>query len=156
MKIIYAHEKLTNGYNIVFLAGPTPRSNEVKSWRPDFIKALEDENFDGTVLIPEAADGVWKNNYDEQIEWELEMIEKAELVAFWIPRSLPDMPAFTTNVEFGYCMGKSKNIIYGRPNDAIKISYLDYLNKRYNEFCYIQDNPFDNIKDMAKTIVNWF
>lgn len=156
MKIIYAHEPIVNLHKSVAILGPTPRSNEVKSWRPEFIQALKDQNFDGTVLVPEASDGVWKNNYDEQIEWELEMIEKAKLIAFWIPRSLPDMPAFTTNVEFGYCIGKGKYIIYGRPNDAVKMSYLDYINNRYNEFCFIQNKPYDNINDMTKAIIDWF
>lgn len=32
---------------------------------------------------------------------------------FWIPRSLPDIPAFAVNVEFGYWLHSGK-IIYGR------------------------------------------
>jgi hypothetical protein len=34
--------------------------------------------------------------------WEREGLIKASVIFFWIPRGLPDMPAFTTNVEFGY------------------------------------------------------
>lgn len=36
------------------------------------------------------------------------------------------MPAFTTNVEFGYWLHTGK-ILYGRPDDARKIKYLDWL-----------------------------
>ena len=38
------------------------------------------------------------------------------------------MPAFTTNVEFGYWIHTGK-ILYGRPDDAKKIKYLDWLYK---------------------------
>ena len=52
---------------------------------------------------------------------------------FWVPRVLPDMPAFTTNVEFGYWLHSGK-VIYGRPDDATKIKYLDWLYKEdYNK-----------------------
>ncbi|MDD4547329.1 MAG: hypothetical protein PHI05_01115 [Bacilli bacterium] len=41
------------------------------------------------------------------------------------------MPAFTTNVEFGYWLAKKpEKIIYGRPNNAKKIKYLDWLYKK--------------------------
>ncbi len=154
MKVIYAHEPLVDLYNSVMAAGPTPRTSEVKSWRPEFIKALEDLNFDGTVLIPEAADGIWKDNYIDQVVWELEAIEKAELVSFWVPRELPDMPAFTTNVEFGYCLGKEKYTIYGRPETAIKISYLDFLHNKYN--MNFQYYPHTTIDEMANGIMKFF
>lgn len=49
---------------------------------------------------------------------------------FWIPRSLPNMPAFTTNVEYGYWISKnSEKVIYGRPDDSEKNRYLDWLYK---------------------------
>ena len=38
------------------------------------------------------------------------------------------MPAFTTNVEFGYWIHTGK-VLYGRPDDAKKIKYLDWLYK---------------------------
>ena len=46
------------------------------------------------------------------------------------------MPAFTTNVEFGYWLHTNK-VIYGRPDNAEKIKYLDWLYKLdYNEVPY--------------------
>ena len=66
---------------------------------------------------------------------------------FWIPRSLPDMPAFTTNVEFGYWLHSNK-VIYGRPDDAVKIKYLDWLYELdYNE------RPFNNLDDLLEEAV---
>ena len=38
------------------------------------------------------------------------------------------MPAFTTNVEFGYWLHSGK-VIYGHPNNAKKVKYLDWLYK---------------------------
>ena len=37
----------------IFLAGPTPRSNDIKSWREEAIKILEQLEFEGIVYIPE-------------------------------------------------------------------------------------------------------
>ena len=79
--------------------------------------------------------------------WEREGLTKASIIVFWIPRSLPDMPAFTTNVEFGYWL-HSKKIIYGRPDDAVKIKYLDWLYELdYNE------RPFNNLDDLLEEAV---
>ena len=79
--------------------------------------------------------------------WEREGLTKASIIVFWIPRSLPDMPAFTTNVEFGYWL-HSKKIIYGRPDSAVKIKYLDWLYELdYNE------KPFNNLDDLLKSAV---
>ena len=36
------------------------------------------------------------------------------------------MPGFTTNVEFGYWLS-SKKVLYGRPDSACKVKYLDWL-----------------------------
>lgn len=63
---------------------------------------------------------------------------------FWIPRSLPDMFAFTTNVEFGYWLHSGK-VIYGRPDNAAKIKYLDWLYKEdYNKV------PINNLEELLK------
>ena len=42
----------------IFLAGHTPRLAHVPSWRPGALAILKDDlNFEGTVFVPEAADG---------------------------------------------------------------------------------------------------
>ena len=64
MKVIYAQEPLKKLYsNSIFLAGPTPRAEDVKSWRPEALKLFQDKQFKGTIFVPEARDGIWKNNY---------------------------------------------------------------------------------------------
>ena len=48
MNIAYARTPLPKS---IFLAGPTPRDAETKSWRPETIKLLT--GFDGTIFVPE-------------------------------------------------------------------------------------------------------
>ncbi len=80
--------------------------------------------------------------------WEREGLTNATVIVFWIPRQLPDMPAFTTNVEFGYWLHTNK-VLYGRPDNAEKIKYLDWLYKLdYNK------EPINNLEDLLKEAIN--
>lgn len=114
----------------IFLAGPTPRTPDVPSWRPEAIHLFQQHQFTGSLFIPESQSGTY-SSYLHQVEWELEHLEKADYILFWIPRNLKNMPAFTTNVEFGL-YAKSDKIIYARPDDAPKNKYLDVLYKKFN------------------------
>ncbi|HOP65970.1 MAG TPA: nucleoside 2-deoxyribosyltransferase domain-containing protein [Bacilli bacterium] len=111
----------------IFLAGPTPRDEETVSWRLEAIDYLKKQNFNGVVYIPEN-ELVRKKDYVDQAEWERKALSNASIILFWVPRELEKMPAFTTNVEFGYWLAKTpQKIIYGRPNNARKVKYLDWL-----------------------------
>jgi len=111
----------------IFLAGPTPRSEGVKSWRPNALEILSSLGFDGVVYVPEHKEKA-KYFYDDQVEWERAGLMNAQIIIFWVPREIETMPAFTTNVEFGYYLAKSPSkVVYGRPNDAPKNRYLDWL-----------------------------
>ena len=139
MKINYSDQEVIKGKKSIFLAGPTPRDENVTSWRNEACKKLEELGFDGVVYVPEYSTWKPKKDYIEQAMWERVALTEATVILFWIPRNLPDMPVFTTNVEFGYWLN-TKKVIYGRPNEAQKIKYLDWLYKLdYNE------NPFDDI-----------
>ncbi len=127
MKVNYSNQPPIKDHYSIFLAGPTPRKIDVPSWRPDALKVLEGIGFQGTVYVPEH-DPKLPPAYDylEQVEWEYTCLEGAGAICFWIPRKLPDMPAFTTNVEFGRYVGSGR-IFYGRPAWAEKKGYLDWL-----------------------------
>lgn len=142
MIINYSDQKVLKGQKSIFLAGPTPRSNEIKSWRPEACIFLEDNGFDGIVYVPEYSSWRPLENYLTQVEWERDALSNASVIVFWIPRELPDMPGFTTNVEFGYWIHTGK-IIYGRPNESKKNEYLDWLYE-------IDTNkkPIDNIEEL--------
>jgi hypothetical protein len=112
----------------IFLAGPTPRKPDVPSWRPTAIKILEESGFEGTVLVPERKDGYVKGCYDDQVEWEKYCLSKASVIVFWVPRNMENMPALTTNIEFGYWIAKTpERVVYGRPPEAPSTRYLDWL-----------------------------
>ena len=71
-------------------------------------------------------------------------LTNSTVIMFWIPRSLPDIPAFAVNVEFGYWLHSGK-VIYGRPDNAVKIKYLDWLYKMdYNKV------PINNLEELLK------
>lgn len=132
MKIIYAQQDLSQmSGKSIFLAGPTPRDPGVESWRPAAIAELKKQNFQGTVLVPEM-EGEWSSDfeYGNQIDWETRALNESTVVLFWVPRSLPDMPAFTTNIEFGMWLEKDpKKITLGWPKDAYKMNYIEYKAK---------------------------
>ena len=102
MRINYPDEKIVDSDKSIFLAGPTPGGENAKSWRVDTCKKLEELWFGGVVYVPEYSTWKSKEDYVDQAMWEREGLIKASVIFFWIPRGLPDMPAFTTNVEFGY------------------------------------------------------
>lgn len=126
MIINYSDQEVIKGKKSIFLAGPTPRKANAISWRTDACKYLEKKNFDGVVYVPEYSTWKPKEDYVDQAMWEREALINATVILFWVPRKLPDMSAFTTNVEFGYWLHSGK-VVYGRPNDASKIKYLDWL-----------------------------
>lgn len=118
--------------NTIFLAGGTSRTDASNSWRKDAIKYLEEYGFDGNVVIPEPENGFLdKDTFSkaEQVIWERELLAQANIILFWIPRDLQNLPCFTTNIEFGEWI-RSGKVVYGRPPEAEKMDYLDYV---YNE-----------------------
>lgn len=128
MVINYSDQEVIKGKKSIFLAGPTPRGENVSSWRTDACKFLEKIGFDGVVYVPEYSTWKPKEDYVDQAMWERDALTNATVIAFWIPRELPDMPLFTTNVEFGYWLHSGK-VVYGRPNNAPKTKYFDWLYK---------------------------
>ena len=151
MRVNFSDEVVLKGKKSIFLAGPTPREEKVASWRVDAVKKLEELGFDGVVFVPEYSTWVPKTNYVDQANWEREALTEATIILFWIPRSLPDMPGFSTNVEFGYWL-HSKKVIYGRPDGAPKTKYLDWLYKTdYNEEPF---NDLDKLLEYAVEIIN--
>ena len=143
----YSDEIVIKGKKSIFLAGPTPRDENTVSWRIDVCDRLEKLGFDGVVYNPEYSSWKPKSSYIDQAEWEREALTEATVILFWIPRDLKDMPAFTTNVEFGYWLHTGK-IIYGRPDNSVKNKYLDWLYKLdYNK------EPFNDLDKLLKEAI---
>jgi len=130
MKIVYANQELPESWSkSIFLAGPTPRSADVKSWRGEAVKELEALGYDGVVFIPEDEHNKWQHSYVEQVEWEERCLNASDCIVFWIPRDLETMPGFTTNIELGVWLDSGKAVV-GFPERAPKTRYIEhYTNK---------------------------
>lgn len=126
VQIIYAGEYDAPLYPSVFLAGPTPRSSNVKSWRPDAVLFFECLNLDITLFIPETRDGGFVKTYADQIEWEEHWLSDSDCIMFWVPRDMDGgMPALTTNIEWGRWHTSGK-VVFGAPERADKVRYMRY------------------------------
>src|SRR5512133_207273 len=124
MQIVYTGETAPEEFaKSIFLAGPSPRDKEQHSWREDALKILDELGYNGVVFVPLPRNGVWPENYDAQVDWEYNHLNMADIVAFWVPRDLVKMPAFTTNVEFGMFYDSGKAIL-GHPDGAPGMRYL--------------------------------
>ena len=150
MRIIYSDQKIPKrlGIKSMFLLGPTPRDLVTPSWRIEALEILKKLKYDGTVLVPERRVRKANISYDDQVEWEDEAMNRALYNVFWIPRNLTTMPAFTTNVEFGR-LYKYSNTLYGRPADAPKNRYLDWLYAKYHPYHPIYNNLTKLLKKAA-------
>jgi hypothetical protein len=129
MRVVYARQQCpAEPGPSLFLAGPTPRSRDVASWRPTALSLLREASFAGTVFVPEDSEegGLPATYADEQVHWEWTCLERAARIVFWVPRDLKTLPGFTTNVEFGlYC--RSGKALLGFPRGAPKMRYLQLL-----------------------------
>jgi hypothetical protein len=152
MNIVYAGEELPKSFKkSIFLAGPTPRSEEIKSWRLDAVKILEKLGYDGVVFIPEPRNGEKFPEYDEQYDWECKMMDLSDCITFWIPRKLRsdfENIALTTNIEWGKYW-RSGRIVIGFPKDAEKMRYIEKMLPEEN----IQKN--DTLEDTIKCTLNF-
>ncbi len=130
MEVYYSDMKLPKKFGeSIFLAGPSPRDENIKSWRIEALNILKENGYMGEVYVPERKGGWDGVDYIEQVEWEHEALHGCDVILFWVPRDIQGgMPGLTTNVEFGlYCGDHDRNIVYGRPDDADKIRYLDFV-----------------------------
>lgn len=131
MKTIYTYEDMpTSTVKSIFLAGPTPRDEQTLSWRPSALQLLEEMGFGGHVFMPEYRDGDSRGgSYEDQVAWETEALNRADVIVFWVPRDMKNMPALTTNVEFGHWCNSGK-IVFGAPRNAEHVKYLFNMAKR--------------------------
>lgn len=123
MKVVYARQPLpTRVERSIFLAGPTPRRPEVSSWRPEALRVLSQLGFDGHVYVPEDEQGGMHGEYAAQLDWETKGLQRADAIVFWLARSMPDMPALTSNDEWGHWKSSGKCVL-GTPPDAASVRY---------------------------------
>ncbi len=143
---------IIEGKKRLFLAGPTIRKEDEKSWkenswRKEAISVLGELNFDGIVYVPEYEKMRKFIEKDEQFFWEWDALHASDLIIFWVPRVFPKLPGMSTNVEFGFYITQ-KPVLYGRPDDADKIEYLDRLYKKV-----LNKKPINSLKELMTQAV---
>lgn len=115
---------------VVFLAGPTVRGNQphLTSWRFEAIEMFKQKGFKGSLVVPEFTSKTESDKDKKWIPlWEFNGLKRADCVMFWLPRTR-ELIGLTTNWELGYWIGKHKSkVIYGRPDDAYRIGYVDIM-----------------------------
>ncbi|GAB4060115.1 nucleoside 2-deoxyribosyltransferase domain-containing protein [Catellatospora paridis] len=126
---VYAGESPPDSWAAaLFLAGPTPRSPDVASWRPEALDLLE-EQWKGpgrlVVFVPERPEGGMPHGWLRQVQWEDACLHLSDTVLFWVPRDLATLPGFTTNVEWGR-WESSGRVVLGAPPDAPGLRYLSH------------------------------
>lgn len=157
MNIVYSLEEPPESFSkSIFLAGPTPLSTDVQSWRPQALELLERKNYNGVVYVPENRPGSKEMVIpdDGYPKWEHDAMDKSDLILFWLPRDLtmtprtisdiakltgPELatykpwlklPAYTTNVEFGLTAQFGK-ALFG-PIHGDKNEYLNFVADKFH------------------------
>jgi len=114
----------------IFLAGPTVRGNQphLISWRFEATRLFHFNSFRGNVIVPEFTDKTESDKYRYDIPvWEFNGLSKCHVIMFWVPRT-KELIGLTTNHEHGYWMARDrKKVVYGRPDLAYRITYLDIM-----------------------------
>ena len=139
----------------VFLAGPTVRGNQthLKSWRPDAVELFRKYNFDGNIIIPEFSVNTVSDKYRYDLPaWEFEGLRKSNVIMFWVCRSR-ELIGLTTNYELGYWTAKNRNkVIYGRPDDAYRITYDDVMWYEDGKVSAPSDQNYPIYNTLEKTV----
>jgi len=130
VQVIYALEELPKTGKSIFLAGPTPRTSSVASWRPEALELLREHGFTGSVFVPEPREGDWAREYFNQIEWEENGLYAATCILFWVPRDKVCLPGLTTNDEWGFWKASGK-VVFGAPPNAESVRYQRYYATKY-------------------------
>ncbi|MBO3737992.1 nucleoside 2-deoxyribosyltransferase domain-containing protein [Actinoplanes flavus] len=123
--VVYANEEPPEAWDAsLFIAGPMPRTTDVPSWRPEALKAVESawqSAGELVVFVPEPRNGK-PLKYDHHT-WEDRWLAIVDVILFWVPRNMQNMPGLTTNVEFGR-WESSGRVVLGTPPNAAHVGYL--------------------------------
>jgi nucleoside 2-deoxyribosyltransferase len=151
----------------IFLAGPTVRGNQphLTSWRFAAIEEFVKQGFDGDLIVPEFTSKTESDKGKAWVPlWEYNGLKKADCIMFWVPRTR-ELIALTTNMEFGYWQAREpQKMIYGRPDDAYRMGYLDIMwttvaseNHQYDSTIYntLEDTVSACIKYAYKRFNNY-
>ncbi|MBV9026823.1 MAG: NUDIX domain-containing protein [Streptomycetaceae bacterium] len=130
VQVVYASEEPPHCYVAsIFLAGPSPRTADVASWRPQALNEIALQwRQPGTlvVFVPESRGGARDGGYASQLTWERIQRDRADEIVYWMPREMATMPGLSTNVEFGEDMDSGR-VVLGCPDGAVHVRILQAL-----------------------------
>jgi hypothetical protein len=142
--------QLSETADSVFLAGPTARDRRTQ-WRLDAIDLLVRRGFDGTVIVPEFRDRLFRDAAETHfasgggpvphmkvvsynvLDWETTGIERSTCVMFWMPFAIAaeddpaSLPGFTTRAEVSRELARApERIVLGMPPGALSSAHIRY------------------------------
>ena len=119
------------GAQTIFLAGSIEMGS-AKDWQSELVTALAGRNI--TVLNPrrEQWDSSWRQSIDEpkfreQVEWELDGLERADIVAMWFA---PDTVAPITLLELGLT-ARADKLVVGCPDGFWRKGNIEVVCSRF-------------------------
>ncbi|HSD87050.1 MAG TPA: nucleoside 2-deoxyribosyltransferase domain-containing protein [Kofleriaceae bacterium] len=119
------------GVSTVFLAGSI-EMGAAPDWQAELVRALEPRDL--TILDPRRAewDASWRQSIDEpqfreQVEWELDGLERADLIAMWF---VPETKSPVTLLELGL-VARSGKVVIGCPDGFWRRGNIEVVAARY-------------------------
>ncbi|WJD95036.1 TIR domain-containing protein [Streptomyces antimycoticus] len=113
----------------LYLCGPTARNPDTPLWRDEALRRIRELVADGgpaghgpVVFLPEPEPGR-PLSYEEHIAWEEEAMGMSDVILFYVPRALPELPGLVTNVKWG-AWHRSGRAVLGSPPEARRNEYL--------------------------------
>lgn len=159
MQVIHYYDEPPESFSkSIFLAGPSPRTPDVKSWRPEALRILEAKGYDGVVFVPEPKPGdMAKYDWTQAPQWEHRNLDRSDIILFWVPRDMeimsdgkPKLPGFTTNIEFGHWV-KSGKVILGHPPRAPHTGYLRFMADKFRvPILWTLENTIDKALELLR------
>jgi len=137
-------KKKTNWY--VFLAGPIQGAPK---WQ------FEMPHIDGVTWLSPRRKSYDNFDYKEQVTWETNNLRLADVILFWIPEKVEEIPgrdyAQTTRTEFGEYLAKGKKVIAAIHKEFSGRRYFESKADQYG-MTKIHNTVEDAIKELKKYI----
>ena len=134
----------------VFLAGPIQGAPKWQFDLPDI---------EGVVWIsPRRKDyDLNDTTHSQQMQWETDALRAANIVLFWIPKEVEDIPgrayAQTTRFELGENIARGKRIILGTYEDFPSRPYFEYKVTKYSNV--IGGKVHNSLDECIETLKNY-
>lgn len=161
VKVIIPTDTTPNNNIIIFLAGPIQGT---ENWQEKAIKILKNENLDCVIANPRREYIDDKFDYNKQVEWETEYLNKAAkngVIMFWLAREVTHFcnRAYAQTTRFELAEWKTKHQYNKKINIVIGIengfTNERYIRKRIREDCpdiYIEAKLEDTCRQVIKVV----